>query len=182
MAKPLLWTDELVQNLRELWPTHSAGEIINCFRANGYDLSRNAVIGKAHRIGLSFKDKRSVPVSETELARIRAERLAMAQQQRRARKNGELAVPMPFKFTPRRPPTPQPPRVVYAIKPPLDLTFMQITDQTCKYECSDQQTITLYTFCGHPVEGDRPYCEAHARLIYIKPPVRERKPSFTRAA
>ena len=44
------WTRETIAMLRQLWPTHSAGHI-----AAEIGATRNAVIGKAHRLGLQSK-------------------------------------------------------------------------------------------------------------------------------
>jgi len=47
-----MWTDERIAALRELWAAgHSASEI--AARLGG--ISRNAVIGKAHRLGLEAR-------------------------------------------------------------------------------------------------------------------------------
>jgi len=50
------WDDKVVERLKELWPTHSGAivaEMIN--REFKLQLSRNAVIGKAERLGLARK-------------------------------------------------------------------------------------------------------------------------------
>jgi len=50
-----LWTDEMVAQLNAMWVEgHSGTQIANAINAtHGKNLSRNAVIGKAHRLGLS---------------------------------------------------------------------------------------------------------------------------------
>lgn len=49
------WTDSRVEKLKELWSKGmSASEIADSIG----DVSRNAVIGKAHRLGLSTRSKR----------------------------------------------------------------------------------------------------------------------------
>lgn len=48
------WTEARVAKLRELWPTKSASQIAK--QLGG--VTRNAVIGKAHRLGLPAKAAR----------------------------------------------------------------------------------------------------------------------------
>ena len=51
------WTDKRVEKLKELWGKGmSASEIADSIG----EVSRNAVIGKAHRLGLSTRSKREV--------------------------------------------------------------------------------------------------------------------------
>lgn len=44
------WTRERVATLRQMWPSHTAAEI-----AERLSITRNAVIGKANRLGLEDK-------------------------------------------------------------------------------------------------------------------------------
>src|SRR3546814_6589441 len=59
------WTEERIERLRQLWGSgRSASEIAEILG----DVSRNAIIGKAHRLGLSgrpspIKAKREEPVA-----------------------------------------------------------------------------------------------------------------------
>ena len=60
------WTEEKVNKLKELWgKSHTASQIAEIIGG----VSRNAVIGKAHRLNLSSKIKArsSIPVSYTHL-------------------------------------------------------------------------------------------------------------------
>lgn len=51
-----LWSDELVARLRELWPVRSASEIVSMlFVEFGAQFTRNAIVGKAHRLGCEAK-------------------------------------------------------------------------------------------------------------------------------
>ncbi len=52
------WTTDYVDELRELWPSHSAREIAKKF---GGPFTRNSVIGKARRIGLAQKRPTPTP-------------------------------------------------------------------------------------------------------------------------
>lgn len=62
-ARVTIWTNERIEKLKELWPTHSATQCAKQIfpDATRKKLSaggRNAVIGKAHRLGLPAKAPR----------------------------------------------------------------------------------------------------------------------------
>ncbi len=64
----MTWTDERVSLLRQLWGNgKSASEIAQIL---GDEITRNAVIGKAHRLGLSGRPSpiRKKPAAEAEVA------------------------------------------------------------------------------------------------------------------
>jgi len=54
---PIIWTDELKDRVRALWPTHSCREIANTVSTPEYFVSRQSVSALAFRIGLTAKDK-----------------------------------------------------------------------------------------------------------------------------
>lgn len=54
-ANNTLWTPELIERLRHLWPDHSASQVSAIFAAEGHSISRSAVIGKSQRLELSAK-------------------------------------------------------------------------------------------------------------------------------
>jgi len=55
------WTDERVELLRKLWMDGLSASQIAAELANG--ITRNAVIGKVHRLGLSGRVKCAAPSS-----------------------------------------------------------------------------------------------------------------------
>jgi hypothetical protein len=155
---PNQWTDELAQKVRLLWPSHSALEIANILgRDDGVCLSRNAVIGKLTRLGMAKEFGAPRPRKETPPKprndRVRAEKMA-------AGPNIKLTT-VPFV-----------PRIVET--KPLHLTLHDLTDEVCKYECSGQEDVALYTFCGAP-QFKGSYCFHHAKIVYQ--PVRSPTPT-----
>lgn len=64
-----LWTDERIAILKRMWSTHSATQIAAAF---GDIFSRDAIIGKAHRLKLHEKrrggDQRSAKAIEARAA------------------------------------------------------------------------------------------------------------------
>lgn len=164
----MIWTDEQIARLTTLWTIRSASEIAVALSVDGCDVSRNAVIGKAHRIGLSQK---AVRPSQ----RHRPREIVRAQPRKR-----QVNVVMIRSVGAPPPPVPFIPRIV--VTEPLHLTLMQLTDDVCKYECSGASDISDFTFCGNPVVSGTPYCAKHAAICFWKRGTRNHRPSWRGAA
>jgi GcrA cell cycle regulator len=137
------WTDAAIARLKALWAEGlSASE---CGKRMG--VSRNAVIGKIHRLGLSHKYRRP-----RERARRMTKPKASMPQMRT--NNRPLPPPEPYQAPP---PTEEPRRGSFDL---LDLKLGQ-----CRYPSGDGP----YRFCGAPVVDGFPYCLEHAELCYNKP-------------
>jgi GcrA cell cycle regulator len=134
-----MWTDERVEQLKSLWTEGlSASQIA---RVMGSGITRNAVIGKVHRLGLAG---RASP-ARNDRPRIAA--------------------------TPRvalRVHTPAPPVVE---EDPILLddgsfaTVLTINDRMCRWPIGDPSENEFH-FCGHKPKNGSPYCDAHARKAY----------------
>lgn len=139
------WTDERVEQLKALWNEGlSASQIA---RVLGGGVTRNAVIGKVHRLGLAG---RAGPA--------RAER----PRTQVARKSAvHVAVPAP----------------VVVEEDPVTLedgnfaTVLTITDRMCRWPIGDPSENEFH-FCGRKPRFGSPYCEAHARKAYQPQPQR----------
>lgn len=153
------WTDELVQKLRELAPTKTASVIRQIFLTEfAVDFTRNAISGKLVRLGIYQKQDASPPKELKPRSDLGMGRVEMPK--RKPRPSHSIA-PLPFV-----------PRVVETI--PLHLTLIDLTDDTCKWECSGADHPSDFTFCGHDVKAGYPYCLKHCAIAYQKPtgPVR----------
>ena len=156
------WTDERVEILKKLWQDGlSASQIA----AELGGVTRNAVIGKVHRLGLSGRGQ---PTSS-----IKRQRRTHSGGGRRTRtvtygnlalKQSVDALPEP-ELVPRR-------NVVVPI--PKKLTIFQLTEQTCKWPVGDPG-LEDFHFCGHDSLDNRPYCEYHASVAYQAPEPRRRR-------
>ena len=129
------WTDERVEQLKQLWAEGlSASQIAR--QLGG--VTRNAVIGKVHRLGLAG---RATP------ARAERPRLQVARRTVRPRPAPIIQVPIIEK------------------DPVVDefgrkTTVLTISDRMCKWPIGDPSTSDFH-FCGHPPKAGSPYCEAH---------------------
>lgn len=144
----MAWTDDRVEILSTLWAAGlSASQI--ALKLGG--VTRNAVIGKVHRLGLSGRIK---PKRKTQPAKSRTATTA----RRRA--------PVKRRAAPRGAPTPPP--VPLEAKPLPNgeyATILTITETLCKWPLGDP-TSPEFRFCGRGTDKGEPYCKSHAQLAY----------------
>ena len=177
------WTDERVEKLKRLW---AEGLSASQIAAQLGGVSRNAVIGKVHRLNLP--------------GRAKAGGVAAAS---RAPAKRPATTPRPATFatraaSPARPATrtvgatalqeetetdtareivvAAKSNVVVPISKQLSLT--DLTERTCKWPVGDPLKDDFH-FCGCESPDASPYCNYHARLAYQ--PVHERRRTAARA-
>ena len=141
------WTDERVELLKKLWLEGlSASQIAK--QLGG--VTRNAVIGKVHRLGLSGRAAPSQPARPAFKA-PRPPRPAAAPAQRRVESHHHHA--------------PAPPAPVFYVEEPGSATVLTLGAHMCKWPIGDPSADT-FTFCGRRNDGEGPYCVHHARVAY----------------
>ena len=143
------WTDERVELLRKLWlDGHSASQIAKQLG----EVTRNAVIGKVHRLGLSGRATPSQPTRPAFKApRPPRPAVAAAPDQRR-----------PDEVRPA--PVPPTPPVVY-VEERGTATVLTLGAHMCKWPIGDPAS-DEFTFCGRRAGSEGPYCVEHARVAY----------------
>ena len=162
----MAWTEDRVEVLKKLWAEgHSASQIAK--QLGG--VTRNAVIGKVHRLGLSGRATPSRPVKRPpRLARPKPKVLP----------DGTVKVPASAKADQLRP---SEKNAMLAALPPLEqedgkaATILTIRDSMCKWPIGDPADPN-FAFCGRKAV-DGPYCAEHAALAFQPPKKRERKKS-----
>jgi GcrA cell cycle regulator len=157
------WTDERVELLKKLWADGlSASQIA----AQLGGVTRNAVIGKVHRLNLSGRAK---PVSST--PRPRKMRTAPPHRTTRSYVSGNTALKVHAHPVARRVPAPVP---IEDLVVPISLkvSLLALNDQMCKWPIGDPGSEGFH-FCGHRNFNSLPYCEYHSRLAYQ--PVNDRR-------
>ncbi|MFW2343178.1 GcrA family cell cycle regulator [Brevundimonas sp.] len=145
------WTEDRVGALTKLWlEGQSASQIA---KALGGGVTRNAVIGKVHRLGLSGRAAPSQPARTTyRPTRPRAAAPAPAQPSAPRRIEAAQSRPVP----PTRPePTPEMPGTA---------TVMTLGAHMCKWPIGDPSS-TEFSFCGRRA-SEGVYCVEHARVAY----------------
>lgn len=140
------WTEDRVGALTKLWlEGQSASQIA---KQLGGGVTRNAVIGKVHRLGLSGRATPSQPARTT----LRTPRPPRPVQQPSAPRRIEAAHPRPSA------PAPVTPEL------PGTATVLTLGAHMCKWPIGDP-TSRGFTFCGRrSIEGV--YCVEHARVAY----------------
>ncbi|MBX9932074.1 MAG: GcrA cell cycle regulator [Methylobacterium sp.] len=163
------WTDERVELLRRLWEEGlSASQIA----AQLTGVTRNAVIGKVHRLGLSGRVKAGEPAAVPRKKATREIETAVETIIEDATLPPDL-VPV----TAERPvPAPQPsmpaasPTAAIAVS--RRVTIMDLRESMCRWPLSDP-TSTDFHYCGDRSITGLPYCTHHAEIAYQ--PAAERK-------
>ena len=163
------WTDDRVDTLRKLW---TEGLSASQIAAELGGVTRNAVIGKVHRLGLSGRAKGS---NQTGGGR-RKKPAARANGFAKTAKSNTSSDTKKTSAAPARPA----PAVDLPEPPAMMLSLLQLTEHTCKYPIGDPQEET-FGFCGAKSRDGDPYCEYHCRLTY-QPAADRRRDRSQRAA
>ncbi len=158
------WTDERVELLRKLW---SEGLSASQIAAQLGGVSRNAVIGKVHRLKLSSRARPTSTVPRTKKTMRAPSGGRPSGRPGRQISGGTIGA------TALKP-------VYYAdavaerqLRPIEDivvpiarqLKLVELTDKTCKWPVGDP-LMEDFHFCGHDSSDASPYCTYHARLAF----------------
>jgi GcrA cell cycle regulator len=152
------WSTERIEQLRSLWHDGlSASQIATHLGG----ITRNAVIGKAHRLGLTGRPSpiknravgvvRPRPPRRPRVEQVAAPRIAVA------------APPPPRQVEP-------PPQRYVEMEDVPGATILTLTDRICKWPIGDPRHPDFH-FCGRASAEGLPYCADHARRAY-QPPAR----------
>lgn len=157
------WTDDRVELLKKLWSEGlSASQIAG--RLGG--VTRNAVIGKVHRLGLSGR------ATTTRMKPTRTRRVtSTAKRQRPAfKQQGNPAFRSLYQGEGE---VYQPP--VEEIEIPLEerKSLQDLTETSCRWPIGDPQMADFH-FCNRNKVPGLPYCEHHSRRAF-QPPQARRK-------
>lgn len=158
MLEAVGWTDERIKLLKQLVEQGLSSSLIA--RELGGGLSRNAVIGKVHRLGL-------------------AGRAPKVRQAVRGRNNNRIKLrkiraPKLVEVAPRAEPLPPEPA------PPPDtscaVSLLELTSTTCRWPLGDPRD-PEFKFCGALCSAEETYCGYHAGIAYV--PANRRVPTYS---
>jgi len=181
------WTDDRVALLKKMWKDgHSAADIA---KELGKGVTRNAVIGKAHRMGLSGRPS---PIKGTpapaakpsaKKAKISEEKELKAKKDKTPKvSKGEEAKVKPSKKDKALKAGKKSPSNlleeamekddvllsnVNIDTPPADggVALIDLTERMCKWPYGDPRE-EGFTFCGRPAYPGKPYCADHVLVAY----------------
>ncbi|MEK7511097.1 MAG: GcrA family cell cycle regulator [Patescibacteria group bacterium] len=149
------WTDERVELLKKLWQDGLSGDQI-AKQLGG--VTRNAVIGKVHRLGLSGRATPSKPQRTTF-------KVPRPPRPFSAPPAGPRRIAEPVSHTPA-------PSVRYIDESPGTATILTLGAHMCKWPIGDPE-FENFTFCGRGCDGI--YCVPHENVAYQ--PTRAKKKS-----
>ena len=152
------WTEERVELLRKLWiENFSASRIA----AELGGVSRSAVLGKIHRLGLAEREKPTPPLNRQSKPRLpRSERRPW-----RPASIGNMALKLEPEFESEMLVASEAQPFPCAVPAARRLSVESLTESTCKWPIGDPRNEDFH-FCGHASLKAPPYCEYHARLAY----------------
>lgn len=167
------WTDERVELLRKLW---SEGLSASQIAAQLGSVTRNAVIGKVHRLKLSSRGRSTAaPARQKKAAAPAATKSPsrVAPVTRPVATIGATALQAQFEAEPVARYSLRPVEdVVVPISRRLQLT--QLSERTCKWPNGDPLTED-FSFCGNDAAETGPYCGYHSKIAFQ--PAAERRRS-----
>ena len=136
------WTSEKVEKLKELWSKgHTASQIAGMLG----DTTRNAVIGKAHRLNLEARAPSKQSSSSRSKDNKQVVRRSPAPMSRKAKFQSIL---LDKNFEAENP-----------------KSLEELTEETCKWPIGHPNEEKFY-FCGRKPESDFPYCKLHVLYAF----------------
>ncbi len=186
------WTDERVETLKKMW---AEGQSASQIAKELGGVTRNAVIGKVHRLGLSNRvgagkaeEEEGDPVLATAAplwadppappAAERGTELRATPDRTAPPAGGATITPLPTRkaiIPAGQPLPPQPsaneisPEALASVreveKRARRLSLMELTERTCKWPIGDPATDDFW-FCGLPTQAGKPYCDAHVGVAF----------------
>lgn len=171
------WTDERVDQLRQLWLDGKSASQIAAVLSNG--VTRNAVIGKVHRLGLSGRVKapsQNAPRQRAPKPQQHSHR-SMPQRSQGPRTQGNNALAWAPRIEARPIERPQEEVVI-----PMSerVTIMELKEAMCRWPLGDPQT-PEFRYCGGKSPVGVPYCTYHSRVAY-QPAQDRRRPQRANGA
>lgn len=162
------WTDERVEQLKKLWADGlSASQIA----AELGGITRNAVIGKVHRLGLSGR----ATTSRMKSHRPRTRAPSAAAAAKRVVKSRFATIGNPALRALYQPDALPLPTVEELVIPLAERkTIQTLVECSCRWPIGDPQMADFH-FCGKNKVPGLPYCEFHARRAFQPPQVRRRE-------
>lgn len=160
----MTWTDDRVEKLKQLWAAgHSGGEIV---KALGGVFSRNAVIGKVHRLGLPTRMKKKPRKDVTKKPSISA---TGSTRLRTTRSVSEIIArtTVPIKPLPKGTDVPQSNAYPIVCGIPHAIASHE-GDERCRFPIGNPEHADFH-FCTNAAMAGKRYCEGHCAAAYYTP-------------
>ncbi len=151
----LTWSDDRVEQLKKLW---EAGLSASQIAAELGNVTRNAVIGKVHRLGLSGRAK-SPSSAAPRPRKTRPAQHMMRVSRPASRGNTALAHAFEVEL--------EPDPIAYDNVVPMSqrISLLELNEATCHWPVGDPASPEFF-FCGGKALPSLPYCAHHSRVAY----------------
>lgn len=165
------WTDERVETLKRMW---GEGQSASQIAKELGGVTRNAVIGKVHRLGLSNRaaaptkpepKPAAKPAPKAEAPAPAPEPEAKPAPSPARRAIIPAGQPLPPQPSANEIPAESLAKASEVEKKARKISLMELTERTCKWPIGDPATDDFY-FCGLPAQQGKPYCEAHVGVAF----------------
>ena len=141
------WNDDNVARLRDLWdqglPTAQIGKLLG--------FTKNAVVGKAHRIGL---ERRPSPIRRTAV--------------KPDRKKARSPIMPKLNFEASEEVNNEKPLTKNNFQPNVKNLFANTVKRGCEWPVGHPDEVDFH-FCGKERFEDKPYCLKHCAVAYVLP-------------
>ncbi|WP_349644855.1 GcrA family cell cycle regulator [Bradyrhizobium sp. Leo170] len=152
----LTWSDERVEQLKKLLEAGLSTSKIAAELGGG--ISRNAVIGKVHRLGLTGRAKPAPPEVEKVRRRTNGRKVHFTRRQPVEEPQEREEIPPDFD-----------PSNVSAFDAAIPVErrkgLLDLQQHHCRWPVGDPQLPDFF-FCGGTAEEGRPYCALHCRVAF----------------
>lgn len=150
------WTPERIAKLEELWAEGlSTAEI-----GRRLGVSKNAVVGKAHRMKLPGRQS---PIESKRKAKPAPAKAPAAAKPKPEPKPARAAKPAPKKAAAKAEPAPEP--AAAKAKPEPKKSQKKRTGPACQWPIGDPR-LPGFHFCTEQATSGKPYCEHHCSIAY----------------
>lgn len=181
----MAWTDEMVEELKRLWAEGvTTGEI-----GRRLNISKNSIVGKVHRLGLSGrpspikKKSEEAPAKPAAKTPTKEKTAKPAKKETPAKPAAKTPEPAAVKSKPAAPKVQPQPSSAEASEediklakslniPSADntkkefLSLIDLDNHTCRWPIGDPKDENFH-FCGRKVRLGQTYCEEHAAIAYV---------------
>lgn len=162
------WTDKAVAELKRLWCKERASAAVAAQilseKFGGY-VTRNMVIGKAHRLGLKHSEGKVASTHQKKSQQVGVKKPLITQLAK--------IVQLPPQASSRLPVKPKP---VDNSDGSRRIGLLDLRETTCRFPIDDPRQES-FGYCGAPSPVGKPYCDHHHRIAYVRhqPPVSRKK-------
>jgi GcrA cell cycle regulator len=154
---PCTWTEERIEKLKQLYGEGLSFDQIATELGDG--LTRNAAIGKVHRLGLPLRGRW-----------LGGRAGKQERKPREPRAKPRKAPPAPSWAVPTVPAA-APPKLE-PVAPSVGLLLEELRPSHCRFALGGEAARAPYRFCARRVEPGLSWCAEHCRVVFtVRPPM-----------